>query len=202
MFQYLSANIFVILVVSNICAKRRGDIFPMELKYTIPQAARALALKEPTFRKYYMLIEKKGYLFSRTQQGHVMFTEDNLRMIKNILDEKNKPRVTLEGAIQKIIVNTEGYEEPEVDDNEENQTLHAKIDRLTAMVEQQQETIQRLESKLDHGEYKQLENSEKVKQLEEGKSKEEEKEIVETAEEVKQEEKKEEKKSIWQKLFG
>lgn len=192
----------------------------MSLEYTIPQAAKALGLKEPTMRKYYMQIEKQGLKFSRTQQGHVMFNEEQLHMIREVMDKKNQPRTTLEQAINSVIVNQGDYEAPQEpglsEYSTESQNLNDKMDKLLEVLDQQQKEskerenkllniIERLEQKLDEQDQRALEEQEEIRRLE-GESKEEEDEHDKennTEEITNQAESSQlQKKSFWSKLFG
>ena len=192
----------------------------MSLEYTIPQAAKALGLKEPTMRKYYMQIEKQGLKFSRTQQGHVMFNEEQLHMIREIMDKKNQPRTTLEQAINSVIVNQEDYDVPQesglTEYSSDSQNINEKMDKLLTLLDEQQKEsqerenkllnmIERLEKKLDEQDQKSLKEQEELKRLEKESGEEEYEDNTEDESKentTRNESPEPQKKGFWSKLFG
>lgn len=65
--------------------------------------AEQLNLSSSTVKKYYLLIEENGYSFKRSNQGHVMFSEDDYKLFKKIIEIKGQPKMTLAKAIDKVI---------------------------------------------------------------------------------------------------
>jgi DNA-binding transcriptional MerR regulator len=69
----------------------------------IDEMARTLDMSPSTVKKYYLLVEQHGYRFKRNQQGHVMFSEQDLQLFRKLIQMKNEPGITLPKAVEKVM---------------------------------------------------------------------------------------------------
>lgn len=190
-----------------------------ELKYRLTDLADALGVKESTAKKYYLLIEREGYNFTREKNNHISFQESEVNMLKKMMELKSQPGTTLQDAVEEVVSMMKSAH-PE--DNSHNLSKHNSynpdeikelkelIIQQSEMLKEQQQSIQRLESKFNDTELKQLESQETKEELldtENKNSSESDEQVTEqplenentdrsTNEEV------QEKKGFWKKLFG
>lgn len=88
----------------------------MEMQYRMNDLANTLGVKESTARKYFLLIEKKGYIFQRNNQGHILFSQDDVSLFEEIIRLKNHPDYSIQDAIDAIInVGNNSSHEPHTD---------------------------------------------------------------------------------------
>ncbi|WP_170958677.1 DUF3967 domain-containing protein [Bacillus wiedmannii] len=66
-------------------------------------AAEALGMSPSTVKKYYLLVEQHGYRFKRSQEGHVLFTENDIQLFKKLIQVKNQKGMTLPKAVEQVI---------------------------------------------------------------------------------------------------
>lgn len=88
----------------------------MNVYVGVDEVAGFLGLSPSTIKKYYLLIEEKGYRFKRTQQGRIVFGEKEIEMFKNLVYYKNKKGMSVQKAVEKVmadITDITVYEEPE-----------------------------------------------------------------------------------------
>lgn len=169
----------------------------MEMQYRMNDLANKLNLKESTARKYFLLVEKKGHIFKRSNQGHILFTEDDISLFQEIIRLKNHPDYSIESAIDHII-NVENNNSRESHEGESGlvpyQQFQTMKDEMTAEL---RELLK--EQNKANKELLQEQQSNYEKQLEE--AREQQRLYLEKIESI---EKKleEEKKGFWAKLFG
>jgi hypothetical protein len=75
----------------------------MELLRKIDDVAHTLGFTASTIKKYYLLFEQHGYRFQRSNQGHVMFNDDEVELFRELVKLKNEPGITLPKAVEMII---------------------------------------------------------------------------------------------------
>jgi DNA-binding transcriptional MocR family regulator len=190
-----------------------------ELKYRLTDLADALGVKESTAKKYYLLIEREGYNFTREKNNHISFQESEVNMLKKMMELKSQPGTTLQDAVEEVVSmmksahpdhNSHNLSKHNSYNPDEIKELKELIIQQSEMLKEQQQAIQRLESKFNDAELKQLESQETKEELpdtENKNSSESDEQVTEqplenentdrsTNEEV------QEKKGFWKKLFG
>lgn len=190
-----------------------------ELKYRLTDLADALGVKESTAKKYYLLIEREGYNFTRENNNHISFQESEVNMLKKMMELKSQPGTTLQDAVEEVVSmmksahpdhNSHNLSKHNSYNPDEIKELKELIIQQSEMLKEQQQAIQRLESKFNDTELKQLESQETKEELpdtENKNSSESDEQVTEqplenentdrsTNEEV------QEKKGFWKKLFG
>lgn len=190
-----------------------------ELKYRLTDLADALGVKESTAKKYYLLIEREGYNFTRENNNHISFQESEVNMLKKMMELKSQPGTTLQDAVEEVVSmmksahpdhNSHNLSKHNSYNPDEIKELKELIIQQSEMLKEQQQAIQRLESKFNDTELKQLESQEMKEELpdtENKNSSESDEQVTEqplenentdrsTNEEV------QEKKGFWKKLFG
>ena len=65
--------------------------------------AKHLNMSESTVKKHYLMIEDNGYKFMRTDQGRVMFSPEDYKLFKKILELRKQPKTTINEAIIKAL---------------------------------------------------------------------------------------------------
>lgn len=69
----------------------------------VDDLANHLGVSSSTVKKYYLLIEERGYKFKRNIQGNLSFTKDDLELFKIIFKLKSEPKSTVNKAIDKAL---------------------------------------------------------------------------------------------------
>ena len=190
-----------------------------ELKYRLTDLADALGVKESTAKKYYLLIEREGYNFTREKNNHISFQESEVNMLKKMIELKSQPGTTLQDAVEEVVRmmksadpdhNSHNLSKHNSYNSDEIKELKELIIQQSEMLKEQQQAIQRLESKFNDTEIKQLESQETKEELPdtENESSSESEEVV-TEHSLENEntdrstnEEPQEKKGFWKKLFG
>ncbi|SDX01878.1 hypothetical protein SAMN05421781_0016 [Marinococcus luteus] len=173
----------------------------MEMQYRMTDLADKLGLKESTARKYFLLVEKKGHFFKRSNQGHILFTEDDVSLFQEIIRLKNHPDHSIESAIDYIInVENNGYHESHGGESglvpyQQFEDLNHNIDELKAILRQQQKESQRALQEQQRKHEEQLEAAEKREQILTDYLVEQKKDMDEIKEKL-------DKKGFWARLFG
>lgn len=62
-----------------------------------------LNMSESTVKKHYLMVEEHGYKFMRTDQGRVMFSPEDYKLFKKILEFRKQPKTTINDAIIKAL---------------------------------------------------------------------------------------------------
>lgn len=75
----------------------------MSIYIGVDEVAAFLGLSPSTVKKYYLLIEEKGYRFRRTQQGRVVFSNKEVEMFKNLIYYKNERGMSVQKAADKVM---------------------------------------------------------------------------------------------------
>ena len=84
----------------------------METMYVkIEDAAVMIGLSPSTVKKYYLLIEEKGYAFKRSKQGRVLFGEKDIEMLQRVIHIKNQPGKSVQDAVDEVVTSIQAYVE-------------------------------------------------------------------------------------------
>lgn len=75
----------------------------MDIYMNVDDLANHLGVSSSTVKKYYLLIEERGYKFRRNIQGNLAFTQDDLELFKIIFKLKSEPKSTVNGSIDKAL---------------------------------------------------------------------------------------------------
>ena len=62
-----------------------------------------LGLKESTFKKYVATLEKEGYVIQKNQQGHRLYTDEDIKTLEMFMKLISYDGVTLESAARQIV---------------------------------------------------------------------------------------------------
>lgn len=68
----------------------------------IEDVSNRLGVSPSTIKKYYLLLEQKGFRFRRNNQSHVMFSEQDVMMFRKLIQLKNEPGITVNKAVEII----------------------------------------------------------------------------------------------------
>lgn len=125
----------------------------MDIYMNVDDLANHLGVSSSTVKKYYLLIEERGYKFRRNIQGNLSFTQYDLELFKIIFKLKSEPKSTVNGSIDKalgIIIDTTGITNDEVNVSQEtspseDMTVITNIDKtlteLKNYIEKQDRTL-------------------------------------------------------------
>nr|WP_180236349.1 DUF3967 domain-containing protein [Bacillus wiedmannii] len=69
----------------------------------IDDVAQTLGMSPSTVKKYYLLVEQHGYRFKRSQEGHVLFAENDIKLFQTLIQVKNQKGMTLPKAVEQVI---------------------------------------------------------------------------------------------------
>ncbi|MGX5628410.1 DUF3967 domain-containing protein [Bacillus cereus] len=112
---------------------------------SVNQIAKRVRVSPSTVKKYYLLIESYNcYVFKRDEQGRVIFSDYDLRLLQRLIELKNMPQVTLEEAC-KLLLEEEGLKNRETVMTvitPEDSDLKALLHELKSTVEIQQKQLQ------------------------------------------------------------
>jgi mevalonate kinase len=139
----------------------------------IDDVSKELDVSPSTIKKYYLLIEQYGYRFRRTQQGHVIFSDQDVQLFKKLILLKNEPGMTLQKAVEKImssitdiaVITNEDYNSYDSHDshtsNNELSLLATNISQIKDIIQKQNELIQMQQNQIS----KLMEEQEKSKRM-------------------------------------
>lgn len=122
----------------------------IDIFMNVEDLARRLNMSNSTVKKYYLLIEERGYKFRRNIQGHVNFSQKDFELFKLILNLKNRPKTTVKEAIDEALNNfgDEYSVEPKEEtsnvqpiSNEDMTVISEKLDEISFHMKQQNEII-------------------------------------------------------------
>lgn len=133
----------------------------MDVYEKVDGVARILGVAPSTVKKYYLLFEQEGYRFKRSQEGHVLFSNHDIILLKDLIFLKNAPGMTVPLAVKRI-VDDEGITDATVatDMNQgmtvitkEVATVMAEMTELKKLVLEQSKLIEKqqkyIETRLD-----------------------------------------------------
>jgi len=124
----------------------------MDIYQKVTEASKAVGISASSLKRYYLLFEQFGYKFNRNNQGHVMFSEYEIDLFKQLIPLKNQSGMTVETAIKQIMENeglTVGTDRTDQTDQtdlsvmtRQVQTVMSELSELKQIVQQQSEIIQ------------------------------------------------------------
>lgn len=71
--------------------------------YGSSDIALTLKIQESTLRKYSLLLEKNGYEFLKNESGHRAYFDEDIIVLKKMIELKNSTDMTLEQASKSVI---------------------------------------------------------------------------------------------------
>lgn len=69
----------------------------------IEDVANLLEVTPSTISKYYLLFEKNNYRFKRSNQGNLMFSDNDVELFRELIQLKNAPGFTVEKAVVQLL---------------------------------------------------------------------------------------------------
>lgn len=179
----------------------------MTVVYKPNEVMKKFGLKESLYKKYIAALEKEGYIFQKNQQGHRLFSDEDIETLENFLELIRYDGMTIDSVAKKIgqmkghDVTTEQIEENydvmTLVEKAVTVALEAQEKQLTskfqAQFQQTQEQLNRIETRTNERDkllMQSIRESQEVKKL-----------LLEVKEQVATA-KEEEKKSWWKKLFS
>ncbi|PRA73799.1 DNA-binding protein, partial [Peribacillus simplex] len=79
------------------------DTEQIERLYSPGEVADYLGIERQTVTKYARLLEQNGYTFHKDEKGNRNYTDSNIMMFKELIKQRNRPGITLEGAAKSIV---------------------------------------------------------------------------------------------------
>jgi hypothetical protein len=134
----------------------QGDI---ERLYSPGEVALHLDIERQTATKYARIFEDNGYNFHKDEKGNRAYTDTNIMMFKDLINQRNKPGVTLESAAKSLVaiykkktitvsdttLHTENEQYNQVIDNNLVKELIELMRKLDALAEENKEIKEHLE---------------------------------------------------------
>ncbi len=74
----------------------------MTVVYKSGDVMKRLGLKESVFKKYYLALEKEGYVIQKNSSNHRVFTEDDIQTLEKFIELIKYDGMTLESVAKKI----------------------------------------------------------------------------------------------------
>lgn len=135
----------------------QGDI---ERLYAPGEVALHLDMERQTVTKYARIFEDNGYNFHKDEKGNRAYTDTNIMMFKDLINQRNKPGVTLESAAKSLVaiykkktitvsdttLHTENEQYNQVIDNDLVKELMRKLDALSEENKEIKEHLEKQES--------------------------------------------------------
>lgn len=115
--------------------------------YSPAEVADLLGIKQPTLRKYSIMLEERGYNISRNSQNHRYYTDKDIITLRRIITGKNSG-VTLEESINNVVSIDKHSTYPNAINNVDSSN-RSDIQELKEIVLKQNELIKVLTDKMD-----------------------------------------------------
>lgn len=175
----------------------------MTIVYKAKEVMERLEIKESVFKKYISILEKEGYIITKNQQGHRLFTDEDISTLEKFIELSKYDGMTLE-SVAKMIGSTkqENKGHDVIETNEQSHDVMTLITTTvtTALREQEKQHskhLQHMQEQLNRIESSHNDRDQKLMQaLRE--SQETKKLLLEVKEQIAAAQ---EKKSWWQKLW-
>ncbi|MDY0943428.1 hypothetical protein [Priestia megaterium] len=69
----------------------------------VEDVANLLEITPSALTKYYLLFEKNNHRFNRSNQGKLMFSDNDVKLFRKFIQLKNAPDFTVEKAVIKVL---------------------------------------------------------------------------------------------------
>lgn len=123
--------------------------------YKIDDVSNRLGVSTSTIKKYYLMIEEKGYRFKRGTAGNLMFDDSDIDMFKMLIVVKNQPGITLKEAVDKVVSNvrsvgfprSEWEESPQ--ENIDTKRLEKVVVEAMGLIQTYREELQRKDNLIE-----------------------------------------------------
>lgn len=175
----------------------------MTIVYKAKEVMEKLEIKDSVFKKYISILEKEGYFIQKNQQGHRLFTDEDIGTLEKFIELSKYNGMTLE-SVAKMIGNTKQKSNSHdvIEENKQSYdvmtlittavttALEEQAKQHSAQLHQMQEQLNRIESSQNDRDQKlvqSLRESQETKKL-----------LLEVKEQVAATQ---EKRSWWQKLW-
>ena len=104
----------------------------MTLIYKAKEVMAKLEIKDSVFKKYIFILEKEGYIIQKNQQGHRLFTDEDIRTLEKFIELSKYDGMTLE-SVAKMIGSTK-QKDNSYDVIEEMEPSHDVMTLITTAV--------------------------------------------------------------------
>jgi DNA-binding transcriptional MerR regulator len=74
----------------------------MTLIYKAKEVMDKLEIKDSVFKKYISILEKEGYIIQKNQQGHRLFTDEDIKTLEKFIELSKYDGMTLESVAKMI----------------------------------------------------------------------------------------------------
>jgi DNA-binding transcriptional MerR regulator len=74
----------------------------MDVYEKVEGVAKLIGVSPSTVKKYYTMFEQEGYRFKRNNEGHILFSNYEIDLLKELIVLKNQPGMTLPNAVKQI----------------------------------------------------------------------------------------------------
>ncbi|MDG0860373.1 hypothetical protein [Staphylococcus equorum] len=101
----------------------------------VEDLANQLGVSTSTIKKYYLLIEDKGYKFRRNVHGNLTFTQDDVELFKAIFKLKAQPKSSVNDSIDKALGVITDTTDITTDFNVSRETNSEDITDITVMTD-------------------------------------------------------------------
>ena len=78
-------------------------IASMDVYEKVEGVAKLIGVSPSTVKKYYAMFEQEGYSFKRNNEGHILFSNYEIDLLKELIVLKNQPGMTLPNAVKQIV---------------------------------------------------------------------------------------------------
>jgi DNA-binding transcriptional MerR regulator len=180
----------------------------MTVVYKPNEIMKKFGLKESLYKKYITALEKEGYIFQKNQQGHRIFSDEDIEILEKFLELIRYDGMTIDSVAKKIgkMKGHDGMTE-QIQDSHDVMTLVEKtvtvaleaqekqlIAKFQTQFQQTQEQLNRIETRANERDkllMQSIRESQEVKKL-----------LLEVKEQVAAAQEEEKKKGFFARLFG
>lgn len=129
----------------------------MDVLEKVDGAAKIIGTTPSTVKKYYLLFEQEGYKFKRSQEGHILFSNHDIDLLKELIILKNQPGMTVLKAVKEIVRDEVITDTTDITNTTMDITVMAKqvttvmteITELKQLVKEQNEFIRQQQKYID-----------------------------------------------------
>lgn len=80
----------------------------IDILYSPSEVCDQIKVKDSTLRKYVIILEAAGYVFSRNNKGHRQYTDKDIVILKRFIAASKQPGIRLETAAEQIVSVSQG----------------------------------------------------------------------------------------------